>query len=454
MSKKLNTRALAAKLSWQIVDKGKSSDGVLRQSLANTSLSEQDKGLVQELCYGVCRWYGDLDEVATALLAKPIRNKDRIVHFILLVGLYQLRHLATPSHAAVDETVKACRQLDKVWAKNLVNGCLREYLRQHKGQDGASPSASNQGSQIQFGDAHPSWIVQEIRSAWPDYADQIITANNQRPPMCLRVNSSQISRDRYLESLSELGIDASRDPYSVDGIILNKPTNVGMLPSFDAGAVSVQDTAAQLACDILQIEPGQTVLDACAAPGGKTAHILERANSLAETTSAVQMHAMDISERRCIQLRQTLERIGLSADIIVADASLNPNNAWRPPASGYDRILIDAPCSGLGVIRRHPDIKHHRRPTDIEQLNQIQSKLMANLWPKLKPGGLLLYMTCSILPLENDQQIASFLETQSDAQLEDFHHPNALNLAHGKQTLPGVHAMDGFYYCLLRKLKP
>ena len=448
MTKKLNTRAVAARLCWQIIDKGKSSGELLRESLAKSDLGDQDRGLVQELCYGVCRWYGDLDTVANKLLSKPIRNKDRVVHFILLVGLYQLRHLATPNHAAVDETVKACRQLDKVWAKNLVNGCLREYLRQHKNQNVTNVAGTHTPA-MQYGNSHPEWMLHEISNAWPDYADLIIAANNQRPPMCLRVNSRQITRDQYLESLIALEIPGTLDPYSIDGIILNKPVNVGALPGFNTGLVSVQDTAAQLACDILQPESGQTILDACAAPGGKTAHILER------TDNAVHMHAMDISERRCVQLKQTLDRINLKAEIIVADASqsADSNNAWLPPKEGYDRILIDAPCSGLGVIRRHPDIKHHRRPSDIEQLNQIQTKLLANLWHQLKPGGLMLYMTCSILPCENDRQVASFLAVHTDAHLEEFDHPNALSLTIGKQTLPGVHCMDGFYYCLLRKRK-
>lgn len=431
MSKSLNSRAAAAKISWQIIDQGRSLDSALADYAENQQPSPKDRAFVQELVYGVCRWYGELDEVAKQYLRSPIRKKDRVVHFLLLVGFYQLRKLNTAEHAALAETVGACKQLHKVWAKQLINGCLRNHQR--KPADVADPVYQS----------HPQWLRDEFASAWPNHALAMMHANNQRPPMCLRVNRLRTERDEYLKRLNDIAIEAIVDPHSVDGIILKQAVGVSSLPGFDDGDCSVQDTAAQLAAAILQIEPEQVVLDACAAPGGKTAHILEHLGNTGR------VHALDVSEKRCEQLTATLQRLQLQADVFCADATLP--HSWPSPKNGYDRILIDAPCSGLGVIRRHPDIKHHRRPSDIEALNQTQSQLLKSLWPLLKPGGKLLYMTCSVLPSENDEQVASFIEQQPDAQLAPFDHPMAYILPHGKQTLPGVHSMDGFYYSLLSK---
>lgn len=436
MAKHLNTRAAASKLAWQIIDQGQSLDAVLGQFFEEADYSPQDRGFIQELVYGICRWYGELDAIASQLLRSPIRKKDRVVHFVLLIGLYQLRHISTADHAAVAETVSACKQLNKVWAKNLINGCLRQYLRSSETLSAKLAQSSDELS-------HPDWIKTRIASAWPTQLDAILKANNQRPPMCLRVNSRQYTRDTYLDLLKQQGIEASADPFARDGIVLTQALGVSALPGFEQGSCSVQDTAAQLAADLLNADAGMTVLDACAAPGGKTAHLLERAdNQLA-------LDALDISARRCEQLNATLMRLQLDAKIYNADASVT--NQWPLPKSGYDRILIDAPCSGLGVIRRHPDIKHHRRASDIDTLNDVQAALLQELWPTLKSDGLLLYMTCSILPSENEQQVKRFLTSQNDAMLVNIKHPDALTLEYGVQTLPGVHNMDGFYYCLLRK---
>jgi len=432
MAKRINTRAAAAKVCWQIIDKGQSLDAALAGFFDDNDYSPQDRGFIQELVYGVCRWYGDLDQIAATLLRSPIRNKDRVVHFVLLVGLYQLRHIDTAEHAGVAETVSACKQLNKQWAKNVINGCLRNYLR--------APSDLDENAALA---SHPEWIQQEINSAWPEQSQIILAANNQRPPMCLRVNSRQYTRDDYLAKLHALNLEGIADPSSKDGIILKSACAVGLLPGFDDGACSVQDTAAQISAYLLEPKAGMDVLDACAAPGGKTAHLLEQADN------QLNMHALDISERRCEQLHSTLTRLELNAEIMVADASIQPS--WDVPSDGYDRILIDAPCSGIGVIRRHPDIKHHRRPDDIDTLVKVQAALLDNLWPALKPGGQMLYMTCSILPRENENQIAQFVARTDNAMLLDMPHPNALNLEFGAQTLPGVHGMDGFYYCLLQK---
>lgn len=440
MAKHLNTRAAAAKLSWQIIDKGQSLDAALNTFFELSEYRPQDRGFIQELVYGVCRWYGELDAVAETLLKSPIRNKDRVIHFVLLVGLYQLRHLDTAEHAGVGETVSACKQLNKQWAKNVINGCLRNYLRAQE-ESPSEPSGSLENVTL----SHPEWLVAAIKSAWPTHIDDILQANNQRPPMCLRVNAKKSSRDEYLEILSQADIPAIADPYSVDGIVLDSPCAVSALPGFNDGTCSVQDTAAQMAAQLLlgDSQEALTILDACAAPGGKTAHLLER--SIPQT----QVHALDISERRCEQLESTLARLQLNADIHVADATKAPT--WDVPEGGYDRILIDAPCSGLGVIRRHPDIKHHRRPSDIDTLENVQAAILDQAWLNLKVNGQMLYMTCSVLPKENEKQIIKFLERTDNAQLIPVAHPKGLSLKYGVQTLPGVHDMDGFYYCLLSK---
>ena len=440
MAKKLNTRAAAAKLCWQIIDGGQSLDSAISSYFETAEHSPQDRGFIQELTYGVCRWYGELDAISAQLLRTPIRNKDRVIHFVLLVGLYQLRHLETANHAGVAETVSACKQLNKVWAKNVINGCLRNYLRDTPEPKQTDKNASLNRNQL----SHPRWIRDLISKSWPSQSNDILEANNNRPPMCLRVNQRQFTRKAYLEILKQASIDAQADEFSRDGIILDKAVAVNALPEFETGACSVQDTAAQLAADFLAPEKGMSILDACAAPGGKTAHLLECVDNNAK------VHALDISERRCEQLHNTLTRLELDAQVFAADAA--QLEQWPVPDNGYDRILIDAPCSGLGVIRRHPDIKHHRRPNDIATLNKVQQQLLSNLWTTLKPDGLLLYMTCSILPSENEEQAQRFIETHDDAKLEKIEHPNALKLDYGVQTLPGVHNMDGFYYCLLRKI--
>ena len=344
------------------------------------------------------------------------------------------------------------KRQNKVWAKNVINGCLRNYLRDkpepkqpEQKRAGEQQKKSEFNKELSIAElSHPRWIRDTIKKAWPDHANNILTANNQRPPMCLRVNRRQFSRDDYLALLNESSVSAHADPYADDGIILDKAVPVTALPQFDSGACSVQDTAAQLAADFLAPNKGMNILDACAAPGGKTAHLLERVDNDAN------VQALDISERRCEQLHTTLARLDLNADVFAADAA--QIEQWPTPDSGYDRILIDAPCSGLGVIRRHPDIKHHRRPNDIQTLNKIQQQLLNNLWLTLKPNGLLLYMTCSVLPSENEDQAQRFIDSRNDVKLEKINHPNALTLQCGVQTLPGVHDMDGFYYCLLRKI--
>lgn len=433
MTKRLNARAMAAQSCWQIVSQGQSLDSVLSRHF--TSSPDADRGLIQEIVYGVCRWHGELNLIANSLIQRPLKPKDRVIHYLLLVGLYQLRHLNTAQHAAVSETVNACQQLSKPWAKKLINGCLRRWLRE-------SDSLNPDPKQVVF-NTHPEWLIQELQAHWPEHVQAIGSANNQRPPMILRVNQRIQNRADYLHKLEGKGIEAVADDRSADAVLLNHAVAVAELPGFTDGHVSVQDTAAQIAADVLKPSTSDRVLDACAAPGGKAAHLLERVGNQLE------LDALDVADTRTERLHDTLNRLGLRANCYTADATQPPT--WPVPDDGYDHILIDAPCSGTGVIRRHPDIKHHRRASDIPQLQATQAQLLSRLWRLLKPGGQLLYMTCSILPQENDQQIAQFLCKEEDVEVQDFSHPDALRTDHGWQTLQGVHNMDGFYYSLLRK---
>jgi 16S rRNA (cytosine967-C5)-methyltransferase len=435
MPSKLNARAAAAHLSWQIIDGGVSLDNALQSYFENSD--PKDRGLIQELVYGVCRWYGELDAIAARLLQRPIKRKDRVIHYVLLVGIYQLSHLQTAQHAAVSETVNASRQLGRQWAGSMINGCLRRWLRESE----SLRVVQHERNRL----THPKWLLDAIDTHWPQFSEQILEANNQRPPMILRVNQRLMTRDEYLLELSSSGFEASADPRSRDAICLAQPAPVVELPGFSEGWVSVQDIAAQIAADILSPDAGDCVLDACAAPGGKAAHIQERSNN------ELRLDALDISETRVERLRDTFQRLQLHANILCADAQ--STSSWEQPEGGYDHIVIDAPCSGTGVIRRHPDIRHHRQPADIENLCETQRQLLENLWPLLKPNGQLLYLTCSILPAENNDQVERFLQATPTAELKTHHHPQALQVTNGHQTLPGVHNMDGFFYALMRKIE-
>lgn len=424
-------RSIAAIICWKAIDHERPLDQLLARYIPE-DLPAADRALIHNLTFGVIRWFWQLEEQANLLLQKPIRNKDRIVHHILLLGLYQIQHLQIAEHAAVSEAVRSCEKCGKNWAKKLINACLRGYLRNPQKLD---PSACNY--------SHPKWMAQHIRSAWPDQAEHILAANNQPAPLCLRVNTRKTDRDSYLRTLREAKIAATADPYSEIGIRLDKSIPVYQLPNFDKGFVSVQDTASQLIAEMLPIGSGQRVLDACAAPGGKTALLLE---NCPESTI---IHALDVSDQRNQRINENLQRLDLSAAVITGDAT-SPGDWWDGQA--YDRILIDAPCSGLGVIRRHPDIKHQRSEKAIDNAVQLQASILEQSWNMLASDGLLLYTTCSIAPVENDQQIESFLNHTANARIVSIEHPNAVKVKYGMQTLPGVSDMDGFYYCLLQKV--
>lgn len=425
----MNLRASAARVLFQVVEKGNSLSDCLPPEL--TKLKDpRDRALLQAICFGVCRWYFRLDAIAQKLLDKPLKDKDQDIYILILVGLYQLIDMRIPGYAAVSETVAATKSFKKIWAKALLNGVLRQYQRK-----------ADEFSQFAL-DSHPDWFIQKIKNAYPKEWKNILTANNQHPPMVLRVNQQRMTREKYLEKLLAADIKAHIIAETNAAIGLEEAVDVLQLPGFSAGDVSVQDAAAQLAAELLQLEPNQRVLDACAAPGGKTAHILESQPKLTECV------AVDNSAIRMDSVYENLQRLRLQATCIVAD--VGDLKTWWNEKS-FDRILLDAPCSASGVIRRHPDIKLLRREEDIPNLAKEQLRLLKTIWTTLKPGGLLVYATCSIFPEENVQVLKEFLQQQPDAKEEKITASWGGDCEIGRQILPGMHSMDGFYYCSLRK---
>lgn len=426
-----DVRAAAARVIGQVLA-GNSLNQALPPMLDR--VSERDRGLLQQLCYGTLRQEPRLQAILEQMLDKPLRDKDRDVQGLLLCGLYQLDGMRVPDHAAVATTVGATRVLKKPWAKGMTNAVLRRFLRERDQLTQALDSAANA--------CHPAWLYHELLRQWPEAAAAVIAANNQQPPMTLRVNKRRLSQQDYLAILAEQGIEALPGGISAQAIQLSQPRDVLELPGFTAGDVSVQDEAAQMAALLLQAAPGERVLDACAAPGGKACHILELQPLLAELV------AMDIDEQRLHKVSENLQRLGLDASLLAADAA-------RPPAQlqaeSFDRILVDAPCSASGVIRRHPDVKLLRRASDIPQLSQQQLDILKGLWPLLKTGGTLMYATCSVLDEENSQVVKRFLSGREDARLCSIPANWGEPTDFGRQLLPSAEGPDGLFYSLLTK---
>jgi len=432
----IDARACAARVIHDVVTDGRSLADALPRQLQSLTDTRQ-RSLVQELSYGTLRWYFRLDALLQQLLQKPLKHRDDDIRCLLLAGLYQLTALAMPQRVAVNETVQATRSLQKEWARGLVNAVLRNYQR-------TAVSIENQvDALVDIKYAHPRWLVACLQQDWPHDCTAILEANNARPPFSLRVNQQRLTRSEYLELLAERSIEATPLPHGDAGIRLSAPCPVESLPGFTDGLVSVQDGAAQLAAGQLQLQPGLRVLDACAAPGGKTAHMLETEPDLAC------LAAVDVDSGRLQRIEANLLRLGLQADTRQGDAS-DPSAWWD--GQPYDRILLDAPCSATGVIRRHPDIKVLRQHGDVATLIVRQAAMLQALWPLLEPGGMLLYGTCSVMAGENSRQIARFLEVTGDAQAKPVMASWGRSCEYGRQILPGEHEMDGFYYACLRKL--
>jgi 16S rRNA (cytosine967-C5)-methyltransferase len=431
----INLRVIAAHVIEEVTDGRSLSDSL---EMALTSIKDpRDAAFVQAVCYGVCRFYTRLDVMLSHLLQKPLKEKDSDVHALLLVGLYQLWAMRIPDYAVVTETVNAIEKFKKPWARALVNAILRNYLRQ---RDAIEKQIENDPEAVY---AHPQWWIDKIKAAWPLQWQEIFKANNAHPVFALRVNQRMLTRDNYLEKLQQAGHAAHLISATQNGIILEKPISAEELPGFAAGEVSVQDGAAQLAAEWLDIKPEQRVLDACAAPGGKLTHLLEIEPHLGSVI-AVEKEASRLSS-----IKANLKRLNLQAECICADASA-VNEWWDKQL--FDRILLDAPCSASGVIRRHPDIKLLRQPTDIKVLAKQQLHLLTQLWPLLKVNGLFLYATCSIFPEENVQVLQQFLASHPDAKEEKIRLEVGFACDVGWQILPGMGDMDGFYYALILKV--
>ena len=430
----MNTRVAVAEVIAQVL-RGKSLSALLPEYAPK--VAEKDVGLFKELCFGTLRWYPAIELLLKELMQKPLREKEFEIQGLLASGLYQLIHTRIADHAAINETVAAVAKLNRPWAKGLVNAVLRNFLRQREALD------KKLSKNPIYTRAHPQWLLDLLFNGWGSaIALEIIAANNQRAPMVLRVNQQQISRDGYLEQLKAADIPAQATKHSAQGIVLDAPMDVTALPDFDKGFASVQDEAAQLAASLLNLKSGQSVLDACCAPGGKTCHILETQSDLSRVV------AVELESRRIQRVEENLARLGLQAELKVADAC--ELESWWDN-QGFDRILLDAPCSATGVIRRHPDIKLLRKPTDIVKLAEIQLQLLRSLWQTLNDGGILLYATCSVLAEENDQVIEKFLAETPEASVHEIDGSWGIKTDYGRQLFPTINGNDGFYYSRLGK---
>jgi len=398
---------------------------------AQAALPEADRALLQAFAFGLARWSVRLDALLDELMERPLKKKDVDVHLLLQLGLFQLLHTRTADHAAVDATVAATRALDKPWARGLVNAVLRNALRRRE----ALLAGLDEGARL----AHPAWLLEALVRDWPERWREIAAANNEQAPMVLRVNLAKGSREAYGERLVAADLAAAALDASPAALALERAVPVGALPGFEDGLVSVQDAAAQLAVGFLidAVAPGVRLLDACAAPGGKTAQALESGHF-------GEVVALDHDAERLGRVRETLARLGLHGRVTLASADAADTDAWWD-GEPFDAVLLDAPCTGTGVIRRHPDIKLLRRAEDVVALAAEQRRLLEALWPTLAPGGSLLYATCSVLRAEGETRIADFVGRHADA-----------TLAHERRVLPGEGAgpdgrggMDGFYHARL-----
>ena len=428
----LSARAAAVAVLEDVLVRGRSL--ATARASSDPRLDPRERALAMELVNGVLRWRFRLEALLAGLLSKPLRKKDRDLELLLLVALYELVELHTPDYAVVNEAVVQTRHRGKKWAAALVNAVLRNFIR----DPNRLQVVLEQDTVARC--AHPRWLIDRLTRDWAGAAERILAANNQRPPMWLRVNRRRTAVDAYVRQLAAEQMTASRHPLADTALKLDAAVDVGRLPGFNDGQVSVQDASAQLAAGLLGAADAESVLDVCAAPGGKTCHVLE--------TADVDMTAVELDPLRMQKLAQNLDRLGLRARLVVADAT-DIENWWdgRP----FDRILVDAPCSASGVIRRHPDIKSLRQPDDLTSLARIQQQILRQSWRMLRPGGVLLYVTCSVFKMENEQQIAALLSERADAREVPIEADWGFACLHGRQLLPGDLDGDGFYYAKLEK---
>ena len=424
-------RADAALALHNILEKGLSSRDVL--PALQSKYTEQDKAWLQEMVYGVLRQLPVLHFWLRQMLDKPLKKKAKVGEHLIMLGFYQLAFTRVSTHAAVSETVAACKPLGIISLKGLVNAILRNYIRNEMDQ--------NLPDDQQILSGLPKWLFKKLETHYPEKASNIALEMNARPPIWLRVNETKISTTAFCQELARQSIEYERSDEHAAGVLLKKGRDITSLPGFQQGWFSVQDGAAQLAATYLGAKPGERILDCCAAPGGKTCHILESQPDLASCV------ALDIDTQRLERVQENLQRLDLKAKLVAGNAA-EPNSWWD--GEMFDRILLDAPCSATGVIRKHPDIKWLRKSSDIDVLVNLQKQIFDSMWGLLKPGGTLLYATCSILPEENTDQVKGFLMRHDDALLQPLIEQESTDRP-GRQILPGEKQMDGFYYARLLK---
>ncbi len=437
MSKKdprKNPRLSTIKTLAKVLDQGRNlSDADSTAALPDA----RDRSLSRHLAYGVCRWLGSLEWLSERLLRKPLKKRDRDIHRLILIGLFQLKQDGTAPHAAINETAECARLLGKPWAVAVINAVLRRFQRERQQWLERLETQAERH-------AHPAWLLQLMQEDWPDDWQTMVQANNLAAPLWLRINRSKQDQNKLKKLLSS-NFTIVDHPSAPDAIRLSPAAPVSAIPGFSDGLISVQDPAAQLAADLLELDEHMRVLDACAAPGGKTCHILER-------FPAIKMTAVEISPSRLTQVRENLDRLGLAQGaglkLLCGDAA-NPSSWWNGIL--YQRILLDAPCTATGVIRRHPEIKWLRSADQLAKAVQMQERLLNQLWPLLEPGGILVYATCSVLADENQRQITRFMAEHADVEALPPRVAWGRELDFGRQILPGEEEMDGFYYARMRK---
>jgi 16S rRNA (cytosine967-C5)-methyltransferase len=432
-SSKVDTRALAAKGLSEIALRGASLRDVMERYVPRIADS-RDRALLMALLSEGARWWLRFDPAIDGLLEKSLRHKDPAVHALLVLGLVQLEILQLQDYAAVAATVEAVRALQRPQLAALVNAVLRRWQRERE------TLLTGLDSKPQTRHAHPAWLAKTLQRDWPAQAEAVMAADNSEPPLMLRVNRQRASREALLEQLHAAGYAAEIHPWLRDALVLPHSADVTRMPGFEDGLFAVQDGAAQVAADLADLADGMRVLDACAAPGGKACHLLERAD--------IDLTALEMDASRAELIRQNLMRLRLNAKVVIGDAG-TPGGWWKGPA--FDRILIDAPCSATGVMRRRPDVRLHRRESDIAGMHEQQQRILSALWPLLAPGGRLVYITCSVLRAENEAIVSALLTAQPDAQAIDFSLPEGQAASVGWQILPGDGGLDGMYYAVLRK---
>ncbi len=428
-----DTRALAATALVEVALRGASLRDVMERH-ARKLRDPRDRALLMALLSEGARWWLRFEPALERLLEQPLRRKEPAVHALLVLGLVQLEVLQLQDYAAVAATVEATRALKKPRLAGLVNAVLRRWQRERE----SLLAALDAQPRTRF--AHPDWLSRAIARDWPEQAEAVMAADNREPPLMLRVNRRHGSRDQLLERLHSAGYAAEMHPWLADALVLPHSGDVTRMPGFEAGDFAVQDGAAQIAADLLQVQDGLRVLDACAAPGGKACHLLERAR--------LDLTALEQDPRRAERIRDNLQRLRLDARLVIGDAGAPPSQ-W--PRESFDRILIDAPCSATGVLRRRPDVRLHRRESDIAAMNAQQHRILAALWPLLAPGGRLLYVTCSILRAENEAIVSALLADQPQARAVPIELPVGQPAAPGWQILPGDGDLDGMYYAVIEK---